>query len=152
MVVGACTGRRLAFALTLSAVAASGLAACGGAARQPSSTGQSAQQNSQSSDQNGSQQSSTNQSGGSGSISQSSFSTREGAVQIYAGSSDATLSVGLQKPSRLLWSNDKGHTFRLDGAGVVVDSKSGSGEVALPGGRHRLHVHGDVWTVVIRPR
>jgi hypothetical protein len=152
MVSRGCARRRLAFALTLAVVVAFGLAACGGGGRQRSSTDQSAQQNSQSSNQNGSQQSSTTQSGGNGSISQSSFSTREGAVQIYAGSSDAGLSVRLEKPSRLLWSNDKGQTFRLDGAGVPVDSHSGSGEAALSAGRHRLHVRGDVWTVVIRPR
>lgn len=145
--------RRLGFSATLSMVAVVGLAACGGGAGQRSSSGQSVNQDIiQSSNQNGSQQSSTNQSGSGGSNSQSSsFSTSEGPVQTYAGTADATLTVRLQKASRLLWSNDKGQTFHLDGAGVSVDSKSGSGEVALSGGRHSLHVHGKVWTVVIRP-
>ena len=144
--------------LSIAAAASMAVAGCGdsgdenaGAAdRQASVTNeQSNTQDSstQSSSQNGSQ-SSTQTSGGS--ISQSSFSTDKGTVRTFAGSSEATVTVDVDDDSRLLWSNDKGSPFRLSGA-VSVDSTDGSGEVALPSGRHRLEVDGDIWTIVIRP-
>lgn len=139
-------------AVILSAAAAS-VAACGGsgndnagAAGRQSQT--SSQTSSQSSSQNGTQ--SATQANG-GSTSQSSFTTSEGTVLIYGGSSDTTLTVQIEKDSRLLWSNDDGRPFRISGSGVNVDSSAGSGEVPLPSGRHRLQVSGDVWTIVVRP-
>jgi hypothetical protein len=121
-----------------------------GAADRQASESQSTQSNTQSSSGSSNSESSTQS--GSGSLSQSSFSTDEGTVRLYAGSSDATITVDVDGASRLLWSNDKGRGFRLSGTGgSAIDSSDGSGEVPLAGGRHRLEVHGDVWTIVIRP-
>jgi hypothetical protein len=146
--------RGLVSAAILSA-ATIGVAACGGsgddnagAADRQVNSQQSTQSNTQSSSSN--QSNSSTQSGG-GSTSQSSFSTDEGTVRLYAGSSDTTITVDVDGDSRLLWSNDKGKQFRLSGAGSSIDSSDGSGEVPLSGGRHRLEVHGQVWTIVIRP-
>jgi hypothetical protein len=147
--------RGLVSAAILSA-AAIAVAGCGGsgndnagAADRQASDSQSTQSNTQSSSGNSSNSSTQS---GSGSLSQSSFSTDEGTVRLYAGSSDATITVDVDGASRLLWSNDKGHAFRLSGTGgTAIDSSDGSGEVPLAGGRHRLEVHGDVWTIVIRP-
>jgi hypothetical protein len=122
----------------------------GAADRQASSSNQSTQSNTQSSSNGSGSSNSSTQS--SGSMSQSSFSTDEGTVRLYAGSADATITVDVDGASRLLWSNDKGHAFRLSGTGgTAIDSSDGSGEVPLSGGQHRLEVHGDVWTIVIRP-
>jgi hypothetical protein len=138
-----------AAALAVAACGSSGNDNAGASDRQVSNT-QSSTQNSQSSNQSSNNQSSSQS--GSGSMSQSSFSTDEGTVRLYAGSADATITVDVDGDSRLLWSNDKGHSFRLSGAGgSAIDSSDGSGEVPLSGGRHRLEVHGDVWTIVIRP-
>jgi hypothetical protein len=139
-----------ASAVAVAACGGSGGDSAGAADHQTSPVAKTQQKNTQSSTQNGSQSSST-QSGG-GSISQSSFSTDHGTVRVFAGTSDATVTVDADGASRLLWSNDRGRRFRLSGTGgPAVDSHAGSGEVALPAGRHRLEVHGDVWTVVIRP-
>jgi hypothetical protein len=141
-------------AAVLSA-AAIAVAACGGSGKDDAGA-VNRQVNSQQSSQSGSQSNSSNQTGsstqsGGGSMSQSSFSTDEGIVRLYAGSSDATIDVDVDGDSRLLWSNDKGRSFRLTGAGSAIDSSDGSGEVPLSGGRHHLEVHGSVWTIVIRP-
>lgn len=141
-------------AVVLSAATVA-VAACGGSGDDNAGAAN-RQVNSQTSSQSNTQSSSTNQSNsstqsGGGSMSQSSFSTDEGTVRLYAGSSDATITVDVDGDSRLLWSNDKGSSFRLTGAGDAVDSSDGSGEVPLSGGRHRLQVHGEVWTIVIRP-
>ena len=147
--------RGLVSAVILSAAAIS-VAACGGSGDDNAGAAN-RQVNSQTSSQSGTQQSSsTNQSNsstqsGGGSMSQSSFSTGEGTVRLYAGSSDATITVYVDGDSRLLWSNDKGRSFRLTGASESIDSTDGSGEVPLSGGQHRLQVHGAVWTIVIRP-
>ena len=148
--------RGLVSAAILSAAASLTLAACGGygdnagaAEIQDSSNQSSTQSNSQSSNQ--SNQSSTTSGGGS--LSQSSFSSDEGTVRLFAGTSDATITVDVSNTSRLLWSNDKGSQFRLDGAGgAAVDSSGGSGELTISSGHHRLQVHGRVWTIVIRPQ
>jgi hypothetical protein len=134
--------------------AALGVAACGGSDDDAGATNR--QSNSQTATQSGSQQSSnqSNQSSsqsGSGSLSQSSFSTDQGDVLTYAGTSEATITVDVDNDSRLLWSNDKGRPFRLSGAGAAIDSSDGSGEVPLSSGKHRLQVRGQVWTIVIRP-
>ena len=141
-------------AVILSA-AAIGVAACGGSGDDDAGAAD-RQVNSQQSTQSGTQSSSTNQSNsstqsGGGAMSQSSFSTDEGTVRLYAGSSDATITVDVDGDSRLLWSNDKGSSFSLTGAGSPIDSSDGSGEVSLSGGQHTLKVHGKVWTIVIRP-
>jgi type IV secretory pathway TrbL component len=140
------------------------LAACGDSgdsatAASQSNSQTSSQSSTQSSTQNGTQQSSTNQNGtqssssGGGSISQSSFSTDRGTVRTFAGTSDATLTIDVDAPSRLLWSNDRGKSFKLTGSGLpAIDSLAGSGESALATGEHRIEVHGDIWTVVVRPR
>jgi hypothetical protein len=146
--------RGLVSAVILSAAAIS-VAACGGSGDDNAGAAN-RQVNSQTSSQSGTQSSSTNQTGsstqsGGGSMSQSSFSTDEGTVRLYAGSSDATITVDVDGDSRLLWSNDKGRSFRLTGAGQSIDSTDGSGEVPLSGGQHRLKVQGAVWTIVIRP-
>jgi hypothetical protein len=146
--------RGLVSAVILSAATIS-VAACGGSGDDNAGAAN-RQVNSQTSSQSGTQSSSTNQTGsstqsGGGSMSQSSFSTDEGTVRLYAGSSDATITVDVDSDSRLLWSNDKGRSFRLTGAGDSIDSTDGSGEVPLSGGQHRLQVHGAVWTIVIRP-
>jgi hypothetical protein len=146
--------RGLVSAVILSA-ATIAVAACGGSGDDNAGAAN-RQVNSQTSSQSGTQSSSTNQTGsstqsGGGSMSQSSFSTDEGNVRLYAGSSDATITVDVDGDSRLLWSNDKGRSFRLTGAGEPIDSTDGSGEVPLSGGQHRLQVHGAVWTIVIRP-
>lgn len=152
---------RLVYGLVIAASALP-LAACGssgdksaGAAQaassvrsQQSNTQSSSQDNTQSSTQNGTQ-SSAHSSGGS--ISQSSFSSDEGTIHVYGGTSDTILTVDVDRASRLLWSNDRGRPFRLGGAGAPVDSTNGSGEVPLSAGHHRLTVRGSVWTVVIRP-
>jgi hypothetical protein len=140
-------------AVILSAVAL-GAAACGDSGDDNAGAAN-RQSNSQTATQSGSQQSS-NQSNsstqsGSGSLSQSSFSTDEGDVLTYAGTSEATIDVDVDGDSRLLWSNDKGSPFRLSGAGSAVDSTDGSGEVPLSAGKHSLEVRGKVWTIVIRP-
>jgi hypothetical protein len=110
----------------------------------------SSQSNGQSSSQNNSQSSTQS---GAGSISQSSFSTSRGTVRTFAGTSDTTLTVDVDGASRLLWSNDRGRRFRLTGPGLAaIDSPGGSGEVPLSSGQHRLAVHGDIWTIVVRPR
>lgn len=133
------------------------MAACGSSSHKASSTGsgqssradQSVQQ--QSSQQSNGSQSSQQSSSNGGSLSQSSFSSKEGTVYTYAGSSDTSLTVDVSQPSRLLWSNDKGKSFTLGGAGHDVSSSAGSGEVPLSPGRHSIDVHGSVWTIVIRP-
>ncbi|MEA2369047.1 MAG: hypothetical protein QOH38_1765 [Thermoleophilaceae bacterium] len=153
---------RLVCGLALAASALA-LAACGDSGGQSGGAGaeaasvRSEQSNVQSSNQDSSTQSSS-QGGtqsatrsGNGSVSQSSISTEEGPIRLYGGTSDATLTLDVDKASRLLWSNDRGRRFRLTGAGADVDSTAGSGEVALSAGQHRLAVHGTVWTVVIRP-
>ena len=139
-------------AVILSA-AALAVAACGssgddnaGAVTNSQSNSQTTQGSGQSSNQSNSQSSS-----GSGSLSQSSFSTDEGQVLTYAGTSKATITVDVDNDSRLLWSNDKGRPFSLSGAGETVDSSAGSGELPLASGKHRLEVRGDVWTIVVRP-
>jgi hypothetical protein len=146
--------RGLVSAVILSAAAVS-VAACGGSGDDNAGAAN-RQVNSQTSSQSNTQSNSTNQSNstsqsGGGSMSQSSFSTDEGTVRLYAGSSDATIDVDVDGDSRLLWSNDKGSSFSLSGAGSPIDSSDGSGEVSLSGGRHHLEVHGKVWTIVIRP-
>jgi hypothetical protein len=145
--------RGLVSAAILSA-AALGVAACGGSG-DDNAGATNRQENTQQSSQSGTQSDSTNQSSstqsGGGSMSQSSFSTDEGIVRLYAGSSDAKIDLDVDGDSRLLWSNDKGSSFRLTGAGSPIDSRDGSGEVSLSGGQHHLEVHGDVWTIVIRP-
>ena len=146
--------RGLVSAVILSAAAIS-VAACGGSGDDNAGAAN-RQVNSQTSSQSNTQSNSTNQSNsstqsGGGSMSQSSFSTDEGTVRLYAGSSDATITVDVDGDSRLLWSNDKGRSFRVTGAGESIDSTDGSGEVPLSGGQHRLQVHGAVWTIVIRP-
>jgi hypothetical protein len=150
-------GRRGLVSAAILSAAALGVAACGGSSDDDAgaASGQvsNSQSNTQSSNSNGSSsnQSSSTQNGG-GSLSQSSFSTGEGNVRLYAGSDDATITVDVDGDSRLLWSNDKGSSFRLSGAcGSAIDSTDGSGEVPLSGGRHRLAVNGKVWTIVIRP-
>jgi type IV secretory pathway TrbL component len=147
----------LAVSLSLAACGDSGDATAAGQTNSQT-TSQSSSQSS--SNQSGSQsQSSTNQNGtqsstqGSGSISQSSFSTDRGTIRTFAGTSDATLTIDVDAPSRLLWSNDRGSRFRLSGPGLpAINSLAGSGESALASGEHRIQVHGDVWTVVVRPR
>lgn len=140
-------------AVILSAAAVA-VAACGGSGDDNAGAAN-RQVNSQTSSQSNTQSNSTNQSSstqsGGGSMSQSSFSTDEGTVRVFAGSSDATIDVDVDGDSRLLWSNDKGRSFRLTGAGSTIDSSDGSGEVPLSGGQHHLRVHGAVWTIVIRP-
>src|SRR5215210_6010252 len=137
--------RGLVSALILSATAF-GLAACGDSGDESVGAVTNSQSNSQTT--RGSNQSSSE----SGSLSQSSFSTDEGMVYTYAGSDEATITVDVDDDSRLLWSNDKGRPFSLSGAGgSTVDSSAGSGEVPLSGGKHRLEVQGQVWTIVIRP-
>jgi hypothetical protein len=143
-------------AVALSAAAALGVAACGSSDDDSAGAVTNRQSNSQTSNQSNSQQSS-NQSNssstqGSGSMSQSSFSTDKGPVNTYAGTDEAKITVDVEGDSRLLWSNDKGRPFRLSGIdGDAIDSTAGSGEVPLSGGKHRLEVRGDVWTIVIRP-
>jgi hypothetical protein len=142
---------------SILSAAALAVAACGGSGNDNAGAADRQVSNTQSSTQNvqGSNQSSNNQSStqsGSGSLSSSSFSTDEGNVRLYAGSADATVTVDVEGNSRLLWSNDKGDRFRLSGTGgSAIDSTDGSGEVPLSSGRHRLEVHGKVWTIVIRP-
>jgi hypothetical protein len=138
------------------------LAACGdsgdGSATASSGSVVSRQSSTQSSSHSGSQSSSnqnsqsSTQSGG-GSISQSSFSTDRGTVQTFGGTSDTTLTVSVDGPSRLLWSNDRGRRFRLAGPGLAgIDAVAGSGELPLARGTHRIAVHGGIWTIVVRPR
>ncbi|HKP91901.1 MAG TPA: hypothetical protein VJT75_18180 [Thermoleophilaceae bacterium] len=145
--------RGLVSAAAILSAAALGVAACGdsgdnaGAVTNSQSNSQTTQGNGQSSNQSNSSSQS-----GSGSLSQSSFSTDEGDVLTYAGTSKATITVDVEGDSRLLWSNDKGSPFSLSGTGgAAVDSSDGSGEVPLSGGKHRLEVRGKVWTIVIRP-
>jgi ABC-type phosphate transport system substrate-binding protein len=145
----------------LSLAAALTLAACGGsddssgADTQTGMASNSTQTNQSSSTQSNGSTTQTNQSSQSngGSMSQSSFSTDEGTVHTFAGAADATVTVDVDKPSRLVWSSDKGRRFRVGGTGGAdVDSSDGSGELALAAGRHRLQVRGGgVWTIVVRP-
>jgi len=146
----------VSLSLALAACGDSGDGAATAAGQRASQT--SSQSSTQSSGQNGSQSSSqsntqsSSQSGG-GSVSQSSFSTSRGTVRTFAGTSDTTLTIDVDAPSRLLWSNDRGSRFRLNAPGLpAIDSLAGSGESALASGRHRIEVHGDIWTVVVRPR
>lgn len=139
-------------AVILSA-AAFGLAACGDSGEESVGAVTNSQSNSQTTQGSNQSSNQSNQSSsGSGSLSQSSFSTDEGMVHTYAGSDEATITVDVDDDSRLLWSNDKGRPFSLSGAGgSAVDSSTGSGEVPLSSGKHRLEVRGQVWTIVIRP-
>jgi type IV secretory pathway TrbL component len=162
----ACLGMRrarrgLAAAGVLTLAVSLSLTACGDSGDSATASSQTNSQSStQSSTQNGSQQqSSTNQNGtqsstqGGGSISQSSFSTDRGTIRTFAGTSDATLTIDVDGPSRLLWSNDRGSRFQLTGPGLpAINSLAGSGESALGQGQHRIKVQGDIWTVVVRPR
>jgi hypothetical protein len=151
--------RRWLVSATILSAASLAIAACGSGddgAETVDRQGSSSQSNTQSSTQNGqssnqSNSQSSTQNGGA-SLSQSSFSTDQGTVRTFAGTDDAKVTVDVDGAARLLWSNDKGRRFRLSGAGgAAIDSRAGSGEVALPAGQHRLEVHGDVWTIVIRP-
>jgi hypothetical protein len=157
---GGRTRRGLESVVLLSLAAAFALAACGsddGADSKSSvaSSNQSSTQSNESSQtsSNGSSTQTNQSSSSDGSMSQSSFSTDEGTVHTFAGSDDATVTVDVDKPSRLVWSSDKGRRFRVGGTGGAdVDSSDGSGELALAAGRHRLEVRGGgVWTIVVRP-
>ena len=139
-------------AVILSAVAL-GAVACGdsGDDNAGASNRQSNSQTTQGSNQS-SNQSNSQSSSGSGSLSQSSFSTDEGDVRLFAGTGEATLDVDVDVDSRLLWSNDATRPFTLSGVdGPPIDSREGEGAVALTAGHYRLKVRGKVWTVVIRP-
>jgi hypothetical protein len=100
-----------------------------------------------------SQSSSIRQSGGSSSSSSSQRSSGGSGVSTFSGNGRTTLSFNAERPSRLVWTNNQGERFTIEGAGISVDSRQGRGEVRLdPGEYENLKVNGENWTLVVRPR
>jgi hypothetical protein len=99
-----------------------------------------------------SQASSLRQSGGGSSASSQTTSSGSG-VSTFSGSGSTTLSFNVEQPSRLVWTNSEGRPFSAEGGGISIDSRAGSGEVALePGDYENVKVRGSNWTIVVRPR
>jgi hypothetical protein len=100
-----------------------------------------------------SQSSSIRQSGGGSSSSSSQTSSGGSGISTFSGNGHTTLSFNAERPSRLVWTNNQGERFSIEGAGISVDSRGGRGEVRLdPGEYENLRVSGQNWTIVVRPR
>ncbi|MDQ4072463.1 MAG: hypothetical protein M3088_06275 [Actinomycetota bacterium] len=88
-----------------------------------------------------------------GSVTSSASSESGGAIQTFSGTGSSSLTFDVARPSRLVWTNSKGRHFSVSGAGISIDSRAGSGEVALAAGDYdHVRVSGASWTIVVRSR
>ncbi len=97
-------------------------------------------------------------SGQSNSISQSSnggstSTLTSNGTKTFSGTGITKLTFGVERPSRLVWTNSEGRRFSANGGGISIDSRAGRGEVALDEDRYDdVRVSGASWTIVVRPR
>lgn len=88
-----------------------------------------------------------------GSVTSSASSESGGAIQTFSGTGSSNLTFDVARPSRLVWTNSKGRRFSVSGEGISIDSRAGSGEVALAAGDYdHVRVSGASWTIVVRAR
>ncbi len=98
--------------------------------------------------------------GGSSSISQSTGGSSSSSsnvngrgIKTFSGTGSTSVSFNVEERSRLVWTNAEGRRFSASGAGISIDSRAGSGEVALKAGNYDdVRVIGASWTIVVRPR
>lgn len=92
------------------------------------------------------------QSSGGGSVTSSASSSSGGGIQTMSGTGSSKLSFDVGQPSRLVWTNSEGRRFTASDDGISIDSRAGSGEVALEPGDYDVRVSGARWTIVVRSR